>query len=138
MHTSRKEPSVLKELGCIPYNRETYKGYSAKHLVIDVIPLVLPRISYLPPSESFSRRPGTPSKRFSSSGGGGALVVVYACFFQDVGERGVEFEGGSSNDHNRQNRRNSRNRDGCLLVLYFVGQATGGQVALPNRQNRQN
>ena len=29
----------------------------------------------------------------------------------------------------------AKNRHGCLIVLYFVGQANGGQGALQNRQN---
>ena len=56
-------------------------------------------------------------------------------------KRGVEFKGGSRHDrnrHNRRNRRNRQNRHGCLLVLYFLGEAEGGQGALQNRQNRQN
>ena len=32
----------------------------------------------------------------------------------------------------------TRKCNGCLLVLYFVGQATGGQGAFQNLQNRQN
>ena len=48
--------------------------------------------------------------------------VYHHC--QDAG-KGVEFKGGSRhrNRHNRRNRPNRRNRHGCLLVLYFVGQA---------------
>ena len=42
------------------------------------------------------------------------------------------------NCHDRRNRQNRQNRHGCLVVLYFVGQATGGQGVLHNRQNRQN
>ena len=53
-------------------------------------------------------------------------------------KKGVEFKGGSRQDRNRQNRQNRQNRYGCLLVLYFVGQAKGGQGALQNHQNRQN
>ena len=48
--------------------------------------------------------------------------------------RGVEFKGGSRHDrnrHNRRNRQNRPNRHGCLLVLYFVGQAKGRQGAFP-------
>ena len=30
----------------------------------------------------------------------------------------------------------TQNRDSCLVVLYFVGQAKGGQGALQNRRNR--
>ena len=52
-------------------------------------------------------------------------------------KRGVEFKGGSRHDrncHNRWNCQNRQNRHGSLLVLYFAGQAKGGQGAIQNRQ----
>ena len=56
------------------------------------------------------------------------------------GKRGVEFKGGSHHDRNRhnRNRQNRQNRHSCLLVLYFAGEAKGGQGAFQNRHNRQN
>ena len=41
-------------------------------------------------------------------------------------KRGVEFKGGSFHDWNRHDRQNRQTRHGCLIVLYFVGQAKGG------------
>ena len=43
-------------------------------------------------------------------------------------KRGVEFKGGSRHDRNRRDRRNRQNRHGCLLALYFVGEAKKGKV----------
>ena len=51
--------------------------------------------------------------------------------FRITEKGGVEFKGGSRHDRNRHD---SQNRHGCLIVLYFVGQAQGGQGALQNRQ----
>ena len=50
--------------------------------------------------------------------------------FSGSQKRGVEFKGGSRHDRNRHNRRNRQNRQNRLLVLYFVGEARGGQGAL--------
>ena len=57
---------------------------------------------------------------------------------QDDGKGGLSLRGGNRHDRNRRNRRNRQNRHGRLFVLYFVGQAKGGQGALQNRRNRQN
>ena len=46
-------------------------------------------------------------------------------------KRGFEFKGGSRHDRNRRNRHNHHGR---LFVLYFAGQARGGQGAFQNRQ----
>ena len=54
---------------------------------------------------------------------------------QDVGQGGLSLRGVSRHGRNRHNR---QNHHACLLVLYFVRQAEGGEGALQNRQNRQN
>ena len=67
------------------------------------------------------------------------MCFSYLPPFQDDETGGVGFKGGSRHDrnrHNRRNRQNRQNRHGCLIVLYFLGQGTGGQGALQNRQNR--
>ena len=60
---------------------------------------------------------------------GGSFGYFY--LFSGWRKRGAEFKGGSRHDrnrYNRHNRQNRQNRHGCLLVLYFVGQAKGAKV----------
>ena len=62
-----------------------------------------------------------------TSGSSGPSLGVQA--LSGLRKRGVGFKGGSRhnrNCHNRRNRQNRQNRHGCLIVLYFVGQAKGG------------
>ena len=53
-----------------------------------------------------------------------------------VGEGGLGFKGGSRHNQNRRNCQTVKNGHGCLLLMYIVGRATGGQVALRHCQNR--
>ena len=56
------------------------------------------------------------------------FMLLTFVLFQDVGKGGTRDD---RNRHNRRSRQNRQNRHGCLFVLYFVGQATGGEDAPP-------